>query len=74
MVTPDEAGNWNYVFKNLPQYDANGGFITYTVEEVGLPDGYGEVIYGGNTGAGFTVENVALGGCVWKRRWRVPRR
>ena len=32
MVTPDEAGNWNYVFKNLPQYDAKGK-ITYTVTE-----------------------------------------
>ena len=25
-------GNWNYVFKNLPQYDAKGK-ITYTVTE-----------------------------------------
>ena len=32
MVTPDEAGNWNYVFKNLTQYDAKGK-ITYTVTE-----------------------------------------
>ena len=32
VVTPDEAGNWNYVFKNLPQYDAKGK-ITYTVTE-----------------------------------------
>lgn len=53
---------WSYTFTGLPQYDANGSFITYTVEEVALPDGYGEVIYGGNAGAGFTVENVALGG------------
>ena len=53
---------WSYTFTGLPQYDANGSFITYTVEEVALPDGYGEVIYGGNAGAGFTVKNVALGG------------
>ena len=32
VVTPDEAGNWNYVFKNLPQYDVNGE-ISYTVTE-----------------------------------------
>ena len=32
VVTPDEAGNWNYVFKTLPQYDAKGK-ITYTVTE-----------------------------------------
>ena len=32
VVTPDEAGNWNYVFKNLPQYDVNGK-ISYTVTE-----------------------------------------
>lgn len=32
VVTLDEAGNWNYVFKNLPQYDAKGK-ITYTVTE-----------------------------------------
>ena len=32
VVTPDEAGNWNYDFKNLPQYDAKGK-ITYTVTE-----------------------------------------
>lgn len=65
---------WSYTFTGLPQYDANGSFITYTVEEVALPDGYGEVIYGGNAGAGFTVENVALAGCVWKRRWRGARK
>ena len=27
VVTPDEAGNWNYVFKNLPQYDVNGKLV-----------------------------------------------
>ena len=32
VVTPDEAGNWNYVFKNLPQYDVKGE-ISYTVTE-----------------------------------------
>ena len=52
--------------------DANGvatfedvlisGSIPYTVEEVGLPDGYGEVVYGGSAKDGFTMENVALGG------------
>ena len=31
-VTPDANGNWNYVFKNLPQYDVNGE-ISYTVTE-----------------------------------------
>ena len=32
VVTPDEEGNWNYTFDNLPKYE-NGALITYTVSE-----------------------------------------
>ena len=46
VVTPDEAGNWNYVFKNLPQYDAKGK-ITYTVTESAVA-GYETSISGYN--------------------------
>ena len=37
-VIPDANGNWNYVFNNLPEYDANGK-IVYTVSEDKV-DGY----------------------------------
>lgn len=57
-----ESDAWSYTFTGLPQYDANGDFIQYTVKEPALPDGYGEVVYGGSAKDGFTMENVALGG------------
>lgn len=57
--TPD--GQWAYTFTNLPEYDAEGKRIVYTVEEVNPPQGY-EVRYDG-----FTIENVAFGSlCVTK--------
>ena len=36
-VTADEAGNWTYIFKDLPKY-ANGQEITYTVAEEEVTD------------------------------------
>ena len=37
-VTPDEEGNWNYTFDNLPE-TANGETITYTLAELSV-EGY----------------------------------
>lgn len=50
VVTPDEAGNWNYVFKNLPQYDAKGK-ITYTVTESAVA-GYETSV------SGYNITNI----------------
>ncbi|QNN72425.1 Cna B-type domain-containing protein [Vagococcus carniphilus] len=36
-VTPNEAGQWFYEFKDLPQYDENLNEITYTVKEKNVP-------------------------------------
>ena len=36
-VTPDEAGNWNFSFDNLPKYFAQGELIDYRLEEVAVP-------------------------------------
>lgn len=62
-----ESAEWSYTFTGLPQYDEKGSFITYTVKELALPDGYGEVLYGGSAQEGFTIENVALGGLRVKK-------
>ena len=37
IVTADEAGNWTYIFKDLPKYE-NGEEITYTVSEDTVAD------------------------------------
>ncbi|MCI8804277.1 MAG: Cna B-type domain-containing protein, partial [Oscillibacter sp.] len=38
VVTPDENGNWFHTFADLPEYDAEGNKIAYTVKEVGADD------------------------------------
>ncbi|WIY59346.1 Cna B-type domain-containing protein [Bacillus arachidis] len=38
-VKADQAGNWNFDFKDLPKYDGQGNEYTYTVGEVKV-DGY----------------------------------
>ena len=34
VVTPDENGEWNFVFENLPRYDTDGNPIEYTIVEL----------------------------------------
>ena len=36
-VKPDQDGNWNYSFKDLPKYRDGGQLITYTVHEAEVP-------------------------------------
>ncbi|WIY63719.1 Cna B-type domain-containing protein [Bacillus arachidis] len=38
-VKADQAGNWNFDFKDLPKYDEQGNEYKYTVGEVKV-DGY----------------------------------
>ena len=42
-VKPDQDGNWNYSFKDLPKYRDGGKPITYTVHEAEVP-GYTTVV------------------------------
>lgn len=56
LVVLREKNNWSYTWENLPECDANGVAITYTVAEIsGL--GYTSEITG-NATDGFTVTNT----------------
>lgn len=49
--------DWNDLFKGLPKYDESGEEIVYTVQEVGLPEGFtGSVDEDGN--GGFIITNT----------------
>lgn len=50
-----ESTVWGYTFTGLPQYDENGAFVRYTVQELQVPDGYDMAQ------SGYTIENVARG-------------
>lgn len=36
-ITPNEAGDWQHRFTNLPKYDAEGQEYHYTIEETAVP-------------------------------------
>ena len=65
LVGPD----WNHLFEDLPVYNDEGEEITYTVEEVNVPDGYEasggyELVYVEGDEPGFwqvTITNTAEG-------------
>ena len=55
-VELDEGNNWTHTWTGLFQ-KAGGQDVTYTVEEVGTPEGYAATVSGDAT-AGFTVTNT----------------
>jgi uncharacterized surface anchored protein len=56
-VTLSDAGNWQYLFRDLPKYDSTDGHeIEYTVREEPV-EGYTTTI-SGNATEGFTVTNI----------------
>ena len=55
-VTLNEANDWIHTWNNLPERQ-NGRIIVYTVEEMGVPEGY-VVSYSED---GFVITNTSLG-------------
>ena len=47
-TTVTATDNWSYTFTGLDKYDSNQNFITYTVREETVPDGYDESYDGHN--------------------------
>ena len=62
VVTPDENGNWFHTFADLPEYDAEGNKIAYTVKEVGA-DGY-DAKYELNTDGVWVITNTLRRGSL----------
>ncbi len=56
-VTLSESNSWSGNFEGLPQYDTSGNTISYSIEEVEVPDGYASEITG-DAENGFTVTNT----------------
>ncbi len=54
-VTLDAAGGWKHTWENLPE-KSGGKTISYTVEEVSVPEGY-EVSYSGQGTSKITITN-----------------
>lgn len=54
---------WEYTFENLPEYDANGVRIEYTVREENVPEGYEAYV----DDSEMTVENVKDGGLIVRK-------
>lgn len=59
-ITLSESNDWKGVFSNLPQRDASGSVIAYTVAEDAV-DGYSSKV-SGDAEHGFTVTNTARPG------------
>lgn len=55
-VQLNAGNNWTYTWTNLDKYDNNGKEITYTVQEVAVPNHY-EAQYSSNT---FTITNKLI--------------
>lgn len=65
-VTPDENGKWSHTFKDLPEYDAEGSKIAYTIKEHDVP-GYDSSVHDWvitNTirRGGLTINKAVVGG------------
>ncbi len=71
-----ENGKWDtadltHTWNDLPKYDINGNEITYTVQEVNVPNGY-QVIYSADT---FTITNIlksATASVTVYKEWVTP--
>ena len=62
------AGNgWSYTWKELPK-NAEGKAIAYTVDEIGVPDGYRMTI-SGNAEAGYVITNTMERGKLVITKW-----
>lgn len=55
VVTPDDNGDWNYTFEDLPKYNANGETTEYTVSEESVSHYTTEVT--GDAADGFIITN-----------------
>lgn len=55
-IRPDDDGNWNLVFTNLPKADADGNDYAYSLKERAVA-GYASTVSGDAT-AGFTIINA----------------
>ena len=55
MVTPDENGEWHFIFEDLPKYDTEGNEIEYTIIELPISGWAAEY-------DGFDIVNVYVPG------------
>ncbi len=56
-VTLNKANHWQATIDELPQIDEHGEWITYTLEERDVPDGFRLVSVEGDVNAGWVVTN-----------------
>lgn len=56
-VTLNKANHWQATIDELPQIDARGEWITYTLDERDVPDGFRLVSVDGDVESGWTVTN-----------------
>ena len=57
-IRPDDDGNWNLVFTNLPKADADGNDYVYSLKERAVA-GYASTV-SGDAKSGFTVTNSSI--------------
>ena len=56
-VTLTREGHWQALIDELPKLDANGDWITYSLEERDVPEGFRLVSVEGDVESGWTVTN-----------------